>query len=193
MNVFVLDKNPRKAAEYHCNKHVVKMILETCQMMTTACWIDLLYKHGKKTSDFKKQKDMQGWLFENVTEDLRPPWRMTHINHPCSVWTRESMDNYWWLGELGINLLLEYHTRYKKIHRATKIFDWLFLHPPDLPNVGLTPHPICMPEIYKKEDNVVASYRSFYIGDKSRFAKWEPQAQIPKWYREGIQSLSIQS
>ena len=48
MNVFVLDKNPKKAAEYHCNKHVVKMILETCQMMTTACWIDLLHKRGKE-------------------------------------------------------------------------------------------------------------------------------------------------
>jgi hypothetical protein len=193
MNVFVLDKNPKKAAEYHCNKHVVKMILETCQMMTTACWVDLLHKRGKKTSDFKKQKDMQAWLFENVTEDLRPTWRMTHINHPCSVWTRESMDNYWWLGELGINLLLEYSARYKKIHSTTEIFDWLFLHPPGLASKGLTPHPICMPELYKKEDNVVESYRRFYIGDKSRFAKWEPRAQTPEWYNEGIQSLSIQS
>lgn len=193
MNIFVLDKKPSKAAQYHCNKHVVKMILETSQLLNTACWICLLHKRDKKISDFKKQKDIQDWLFENVTEGLRPPWRMTHINHPCSVWTRASMDNYWWLGELGINLLVEYHKRYKKRHSTIKVFDWLFMYPPDLPNVGPTPHPICVPEIYKAGEDVIKSYRNFYVGDKSRFAKWEPRAEIPEWYNEGIQSLSLQS
>lgn len=104
MNIFVLDQKPKKAAQYHCNKHVVKMILETSQMLNTACWIDLLHKRGKKIGDFKKQKDIQSWLFENVTEGLCPLWRMTHISHLRSVWTRVSMDSYWWLGGLGVNL-----------------------------------------------------------------------------------------
>ncbi len=100
------------------------------------------------------------------------------------------MENYWWLGELGINLLLEYHKRYKKLHSTTIIFEWLFLHPPDLPDLGLTQHPICMPEIFNTGD-VVESYRNFYARDKSRFAKWEPHASSPEWYNERIQSLSL--
>lgn len=73
MNVFALDLSPKTAARYHCDAHVVKMILETTQMLSTAHW-------------------MRG---------TRGPYRPTHANHPCSVWVRESTANYKWLHELG--------------------------------------------------------------------------------------------
>jgi hypothetical protein len=48
MNIFVLDKDPHAAAHYHCDKHVVKMILEAGQMLCAAHWTHALAKREKK-------------------------------------------------------------------------------------------------------------------------------------------------
>lgn len=53
MNIFVLDTNPQKAAEYHCNKHICKMLLESAQMLCAAHWYSLLNENNKQISDFK--------------------------------------------------------------------------------------------------------------------------------------------
>lgn len=85
MQVFVLDKDPVLAARYHCDKHVVKMIVETCQLLCTAHHL-----HGSE----------------------QPPYRKTHVNHPCAIWARESRANYDWLIQLGFALSDEYTLRY---------------------------------------------------------------------------------
>jgi len=94
MNIFVLDENPYLAAKYHCDKHVVKMILETAQILST-----VMDKKGK----------WQSWMY-----------KPTHRNHPCVIWA-EDETNFAWLSWLGMFLCYEYHTRYDKFHKTKDI------------------------------------------------------------------------
>ena len=136
MNIFVLSRSPRKAAEFHCDKHVVKMILETAQLLYSAHWV---CGTPLPTSAYKK----------------------THANHPCAIWARTSIDNYRWLCALGTWLCIEYTFRYGKTHKTAAHLHWLRCNEPCLPEVGLTRFAQAMPDIYKDEDPVVA-YRAFY-------------------------------
>ena len=166
MNIFVLDRDPQVAALYHCNKHVVKMILESIQMLCAAHWLHHLNNEGRSIKDFKRIKDAQYWLFENIPKDLQPPWKLTHVRHPCTMWVCENVSNYGWL-------------------EAN--------YPPGIPEGFLSSHPVCMKDDYKIYDDdgrisVVKSYKNYYILDKSRFAKWEPRARTPKWFSSGTQN-----
>jgi len=141
MNIFLLDFNPRKAAEHHCDKHVVKMILETAQLLYSAHWV--------------------------VDPSVLAPgaYRKTHVNHPCAVWTRESIDNYLWLCELGLSLCEEYTFRYGKIHKTQAHIVWLTVHAPVLPAIGVTEIRLAMPVQYKLA-NPVLSYQKYYRDHK---------------------------
>lgn len=143
MNIFLLHWNPRKAAEYHCDKHVVKMILETAQLLYSAHWI------------------LNSPLPANA-------YKLAHKNHPCSIWTRESITNYMWLASLGWWLCKEYQCRYgeTKVHKTEAHIVWLIHNPPqNIPFLEMTPPAQAMPEIYKHE-NPIRAYRKFYIGSK---------------------------
>lgn len=153
MNIFVLDYHPRKAAEYHCDKHVVKMILETAQILSTA------HDH-----------------FETGVSGLYKP---THKNHPCSVWARQSRENYIWTLNLGKWLLYEYEKRYGRVHKTSEVMDRLTQVPKSLEYHKLTPFAQAMPEIYQREDAVEA-YRAYYIGDKAPICKWK--TEVPWWF-----------
>ena len=144
MNIFILDKNPKTAAEYHCDKHVVKMILETAQMLCTAHW-----ETGGQA-----------------------PYRSTHKNHPCSKWARENSTNYLWLCELGMELCYEYTNRYGKTHKTQQHIEWLTKNIPNLPDGKLTEFPQAMPDNYKS-NNVVEAYRNYYMGEKRNIVKWK--------------------
>ena len=181
MNIFILDRDPSLAASYHCDKHVCKMILEAGQMLCTAHWIMWLKKLGKNRSDFKLVRDMQVYLYENVPKEKQPPWKLTHMNHPCSIWTRESIENYKWNLELMKNLLIEFSDRYEKKHKSWAVHTWLKKNlPPNLLE-GKTPFPICMKEEYKVSSDPVECYREYYLKDKIRFAKWK-KGNIPQWW-----------
>jgi hypothetical protein len=182
MNIFVLDSSPDRAAQYHCNSHVVKMILEQAQLMCTSHWLSQLDTHKKVLGDFRRVRDMQEWLLETVPLADQPPWKITHINHPCAVWTRASVENYRWGSELGLALCAEYTRRYRKRHRSQCVHEWLEAHTPNLPSIGLTPWAQCVPEDCRGADTVQA-YRDYYNKHKSRFAQWEPRAMTPSWYR----------
>jgi hypothetical protein len=148
MNIFILHLNPRTAAEYHCDKHVVKMILETAQLLYTAHWV--------------------------LDPDGIPPgaYKKTHVNHPCAIWVRESLSNYQWLAELGIELCHEYTHRYGKIHKTQSHLEWLRAHtPPSIPKGPATPMRQAMPDAYKNDDPVQA-YRTYYLEDKLRIARY---------------------
>ena len=164
MNIFYLDKNPRKCAEYHCNKHVVKMILETAQLLCGAH-----HYHG------------------NVA-----PYKKTHINHPSAIWTRESLDNYKWLVELGKELCREYTYRYSddgkppKVHKSQAIIEWCESHLPKIESKGITPIALAMPDEYKSS-NAVKSYRSYYIGEKNGILDYK-RREKPQWIGKVKQS-----
>jgi hypothetical protein len=156
VNIFVLDESPRVAAEYHCDKHVVKMIVETAQILSTTHHV------------------LDG------EEAVPGIYKKTHANHPCCVWARESSENYSWLLSLGFYLAGEYKTRYKKTHKTSQVLDTLSSFPSHLPSGSLTPFALAMPEQYVTED-AVQSYRGFYIGEKARFAKWK-YTEAPAWF-----------
>lgn len=154
MNIFVLDLDPIKAAEAQCNKHVVKMCIETAQLLVAA------NKPG---------------LF---------PWGITHVNHPCAKWVRESAQNYEWTLEHGIALCKEYTKRYEKVHAAQGIIALAHsVRPRTFNSVGLTPFAIAIKDtFYHVPNDPVTSYRAYYIGEKSKFAKWAPKAMAPSWW-----------
>ena len=182
INIFVLDPNPYKAASMHCDKHVVKMILETAQMLSTAhrvldgkkivieSYIDEYgIKHRKKTV-WKLTGDIDNTLYAAA-----------HTNHPSTKWIRESNNNYMWAWCLMRGLCLEYTKRYGKIHfTETKLLSILSNPPINIPIYYKTLQPLCMPDEYKCDD-VVKSYRSFYIGAKKDFAVWKHSNQ-PDWW-----------
>jgi hypothetical protein len=141
MNIFFLHKDPKICAQYHLDKHVVKMILETAQMLYSAHWV----LKSKLPSDAYKK---------------------THVNHPCSVWTRASEDNYKWLCNLGVELCKEYTFRYGKIHKTQKHIEWLSENNPKLSSIEFTTPVQAMPEEYKVPDNPIQAYRTFYLKSK---------------------------
>ena len=155
MNIFVLDTNPKTCAMYHNDKHVVKMILETAQLL---CGV------------------------HHVTEsNLDIPYKLSHKNHPCSVWARESIENYIWLCDLGMALCREYSHRYNKTHKSQAVIEWCYNNLPNLPELGdITPFALAMPDECKTDDPV-ESYRRYYMMHKQSLANWKMR-DIPKWY-----------
>jgi hypothetical protein len=148
MNIFVLDNNPTIAAEYHTDKHVVKMILESAQMLSTA-------HHISGTN-------------ETLKEMIYKP---AYANHPCTVWARQSSSNYFWLFELFKSLLLEYNRRYGKEH-SSNIMTWLLRDKPsNIPDGPLTPFAQAMPDQYK-DSNAVIAYHKYYNNEKKHLFKW---------------------
>ena len=156
MNIFVLDENVQKAAQAHVDKHVVKMILETTQLLNNAMIV------GDPT--------------------YTPVYRQTHKNHPCSIWASESIDNFIWLLNLGDCLCDEYTFRYGKVHKCESIIQHFFTQTAklNLPRIGMTPYKLCMPDQYKVED-AVESYRNYYRGDKAYIAAWRERG-APDWW-----------
>lgn len=162
VNIFILDKNIKKCAKYHCDQHVVKMILESVQILCTA-----LNKKGFKT-----------------------PYKSTHVKHPCVLWAETSYDNFLWLQELSIELNNEYIYRFQKTsdHKSISVLNEIAEY--TYPRTGLTEFAQAMPEKYRVPGNPVKAYRQFYLGEKMAFAKWTKR-QIPVWVRNSnIQTTS---
>ena len=153
MNIFFLDNDVRKCAQYHNDKHVVKMILETAQLLCGAHWV--------------------------VGGDA--PYKLSHKNHPCSIWVRESLSNYLLLCELGLELCNEYTYRYGKRHKSQEVIEWCVVNKLNIPDIGLTEQPMSMPDQYKT-NSVVESYRNYYMGEKSGFASWKNR-EVPNWFK----------
>jgi hypothetical protein len=144
MNIFYLDKCPRKAARLQYNKHVVKMILESAQMLCTAHHV-----YGNP-------------------DDV--PYKQAHLNHPSTVWVRENSLHYDWLYEHFVALQGEYYKRYNKTHLSfTKCYESLMNHPENIPHEPFEQPPQCMPDEYKDECSVQA-YWNYYIGEKHTIA-----------------------
>jgi len=182
MNVFYLDQNPWTAARYHCDKHVTKMILEYGQLLSTAHrMLDgrkyyELTKNGRRIARWKlKDPKMEAGLY-----------KASHINHPSAVWTRSHENNYYWVYEAFKGVLKEYDFRYRgydKYESARELVSLLVERPKNMPNVGFTPPPQCMPDEYKC-DSAVEAYRNYYKGAKAGFASWKNTKTPTWWYTE---------
>jgi len=109
MNIFFIDRNPKQAAEWMVDKHVVKMILETSQLLCTAHrFIDGVEYEGKTQTGRKAKR----WKLDDGRDTLL--YTATHINHPSAVWCRSSVENYNWTVEHLFALISEYKFRYNK-------------------------------------------------------------------------------
>jgi hypothetical protein len=142
MNIFYLSEDPEQAAKYMYNKHVVKMILESAQLLCTAHIIS-----------------------DGEAADV--PYKATHKNHPSAIWARESVSNYIWLYDHMIALGNEYTRRYGKKHLTIlKCSGALCKAPNNVTKVDLTPMPQCMPDQYKVPGNSVEAYWNYYEAEK---------------------------
>lgn len=177
MNIFVLDQDPQKAAQYHNDKHCVRMVLETAQLLSTA----------------HRVLDGESVRGPSSTGRMRTTWRhpdtlkestlyqATHVNHPCAVWTRAAAENYDWLFQLYVSLCAEYTYRYGKVHACVKLFTALSRVPDTLlvtSGEGTAP-PQAMPEERKVPPRTqrdwaatVAAYHRYYRTEKLSLAKW---------------------
>jgi len=154
MNIFVLDLDPQKAARYHCDQHVVKMVLETAQLLSGV----LPYQSGI--------------------------YRPTHLKHPCALWVRESHENFMWLAALGEALAQEYTWRFNKKHKSlgviTKCMELEASTHRLISRGCVSPFAQCMPDEYRVHANPVQAYRNYYLGDKAAFATWKNGK--PSWW-----------
>lgn len=169
MNIFVVNQDPRLAARELCDKHVVKMILEGCQMLST-------------------NHRMSGSHVIHAPINL---YKASFHNHPCTIWARLTTENYQWLAEHTHELAMEYMRRYGKMHASMGMTQWFLRQlPAQVPQGTLTPFAQAMPEQYRSEDAVVA-YRRYYIGEKARFAKWK-NTEAPSWFLEKNPLLNLE-
>lgn len=155
MNIFVTDTDPVVAASNLCNKHVVKMVTETAQLLATC------YPRG--TLRFKH----------------------THVNHPCAVWARASLSNFRWLLAHGLWIAEEYAVRYDRDHASASVIEACVDLVPDIPDIGLTPFVRAIKEPWKTQTahlSIVEAYRAYYVGDKAHFARWMPRTRPPTWW-----------
>lgn len=157
MNVFILSKNPELAARYQVDKHVVKMVLETAQLLST-CHRVL------------------------ETERAEHVYKKTHVNHPCSLWLRESSANYDWLYLHFLHLLDEYTFRYGKTHKCAMYKDILSFNP--VTKGQPTPFALAMPEQYRSKCPV-KSYRDYYLAEKHQLFSWTKR-DVPDWVKEAL-------
>lgn len=163
MNIFVLNQDPRQAARDHCDRHVIKMVTEYAQLLSTAHHVLNPY-------------DTRGF-------------KSTHVNHPCSVWVRSGDENYRWLYELYDALGKEYQRRYLKDHASYMLHRFTLKELPEGIPKGATHFVLAMPDKYKSP-NPVKAYHNYYVGEKSYFATWKPPATVPHWYNELIKEKS---
>ena len=168
MNIFFLDEDPMLAAKYHCDRHCVKMVLETAQILSTV--------------------SRQLNLFPDFTMSL---YKETHKNHPCTKWARESRENFIWLVNLGFFLCQEYYERYgkakEKSHACQNIIYGMIGRISEnyllgkFSKIERTPFALAMPNECKISSNAVDCYRTYYMTNKRHLAKWK--TQVPYWWR----------
>ena len=156
MNIFVLSLCPKQCAKFTNNKHVVKMILESAQMLCTTHHLCCI----------------------NPDSNI---YKIAHKNHPCTIWTRETKANYSWLYLLFCELCKEYTYRYSKIHKCeTKLMNILNNIPELIPDGNITTFRQAMPDDVKHKNPIIA-YRQYYKKYKHSFCVWSNRP-IPYWF-----------
>jgi hypothetical protein len=175
MNIFYLDSDPQRCATQHVDKHVVKMVLEYAQLLSTAHRI-LDGTVRVMLSQSGRQKKVY-WLSDERDSVL---YTATHINHPSAIWTRQSKENYQWLFKLYVELMREYTHRYGKEHACGRLQTYLSACPQKIPQGVFSEPTPAMPDAYRVAGNAIASYRNYYLGDKCHLFSWKNRER-PFW------------
>jgi hypothetical protein len=172
MNIFVLDNDAATSAQMMCDKHVVKMILESCQLLSTAHHV--LDGEPLEVNTGKRKYKTHICTKKNIC-------KATMVNHPCTIWARETKSNYLWLWRHAYALCKEYTSRYNKVHAMEHmLLNELYEPPVNISKGKLTSFAQAMPDQYK-DNNAVVAYRKYYLGEKTRFAKWS-YSETPEWF-----------
>lgn len=159
MNIFALSEDPIQSAQMQCDKHIVKMILESAQMLSTA--------HR---------------VLDNAGE---PYYKIAHLNHPCTKWTRKTSGNYVWHYTHWSALCKEYTHRYNKVHLSQQKLEFALRRlPKNIRYSARTKFPCCMPKEYKVHGtsgnaNIIANYKLFYANKPFKL-QWTNRQQ-PDW------------
>ena len=177
MNIFVLSRSAALSAQYHCDKHVPKMIVESVQMLVSAI------------------RANNGLNHELPKTKAGNPMKGGFAHHPCTKWVGAFSENYEWTFRLYEALLDEYELRFEKVHdcarHKTILESWIY----KIPGLGkCSPRPTCMPDEYKilvpdqwgkPQPDVVKSYRNYYCFAKP-FATWMRGRKQPNWYTASV-------
>ena len=180
MNIFILDNDPVKAAQLQCDKHIPKMVVESAQMLST---VHRMIDGVMERRPSKSGSMLQYFKLDDYREDIL--YKAVHMNHPCTVWSRENCSNYDWHYKHFIALCDEYTYRYGKVHASeTKLATVLRNAPKKIKHTtGKSPFRLAMgsnPECMFED--AVKSYRAFYQTKQARFAmKWTKRKQ-PEWF-----------
>lgn len=200
MNIFYLDEDVDKCAEYHCDKHVVKQILEYSQLLSSA----IRYSLGRKTlvwktnskmsrssrvvylmpseiKNLKTNKYLNQGVFKRES-DSKEPYMATHLNHPSTIWTRYSKETYSYMVELLKALCKEYTYRYNKVHKCESMVSLFERYASTIKfkNSGFIEPLQAMPDEYKNSKSSVDAYRAYYNGEKRKMLVWKNR-DIPGW------------
>lgn len=177
------------------NRHVVKMIVETAQLLSTAhrvldgIQVEVTYKTPDKWIDFPfegrqefrpgKLKKKKVWVLDDERNDVL--YACTHINHPSAVWCRESVENYNWLVEHLYALGQEYTHRYGKVHATIKKCFYQLQSPPyGLRAWDWTQPPSAMATEFIISSDPVVNYRNYYKYGKTKLHVWKNR-DAPEW------------
>jgi hypothetical protein len=152
VNIFFLDFDVTKCAEFHVNTHSVKMVVEYAQLLCNSHWVT----------------------------GSQAPYKKTHVNHPSSIWVRQSRSNYLWLCKLGLALGKEYTYRYGKVHKSSLVIEWAMKNVPRLPRGKWTPPTPAMPEDCIIPGDSLESYRQYYRIYKTHIHSWK-RREKPNW------------
>lgn len=180
MNIFYLDTDPKTCAKMHNDKHVVKMILEYAQLLSTAHRINDGEMYIGKTEN--TGRNVKRWKLEDPLME-KVLYKATHVNHPSTVWTRESKYNYSYIYFLFCALCDEYTHRYGKVHMTdTKLRSALGKPPKNFPKCTPTTMPQCMPDYCKVEGDSIQAYKNYYINEKASFNVYTKREK-PEWLK----------
>lgn len=175
MNIFYLHEDPRQCAQWMVDKHVVKMILETAQLLSTAHRL----LDGTESIDTSSGRKKRVYTLHDERDTIF--YSATHINHPSAVWARSSVENYNWLVDHLFALSDEYTYRYGKYHMTMDKMGLMIQSPPlNLKEWDWTPMPSCMDEQYKIGDDPIANYRNYYKYGKASMHSWKKRS-APEW------------
>jgi len=185
MNLFILDKNPETAARIQCDKHIVKMTLESAQMLSTAHRV--LDGTECKVPSKSGKRSIRHWTLDDEREDVL--YKVAHLNHPCTVWTRTSNLNYQWHLIHFVALVDEYKFRYGKYHKTMDLLPHLVKLPKNIEKGPLTPFVQAFGEQNQhllNDSDPIQAYREFYKTKKESFEmKWSKRP-VPLWFKDPV-------
>jgi len=176
VNIFYVSPDPVQAAQWMVDKHVVKMILESAQLLSTAHRVlDGREVVGKS----KTGRNAKRWILDDARDTVL--YQATHINHPSAVWARKSVENYNWLAGHLFALGEEYTYRYGKTHKCFGELSYQLQSPPkNLTNYDMTTMPSAMAPEYVVSEDPIVNYRNYYKIGKARMHSWKNR-QPPEW------------